>query len=101
SLRITLGGREFREDAPVVYQLRGGEQVEIPARYQLAPDGALTFALGDYDRSRPLVIDPVVYSTLLGGASAEAAAALAVDASGSAYVAGFTASLNFPAINPA
>src|SRR6185436_8111204 len=33
--------------------------------------------------------------------SADAAAALAVDASGSAYVAGFTSSLNFPAINPA
>ena len=50
---------------------------------------------------RPLIIDPVLsYSTLLGGSSSNAATALAVDASGSAYVAGFTASYNFPTANP-
>ena len=53
-----------------------------------------------YDRSAPLVIDPVLYSTLLGGASSDAATAVAVDTSGSAYVAGFTASYDFPTANP-
>src|SRR5262249_29675216 len=59
------------------------------------------FEVGEYDRSRPLVIDPaLVYSTYLGGAADDAAAAIAVDAAGQAYVTGVTASLNFPTQAP-
>jgi hypothetical protein len=54
-------------------------------------------ALGRYDRRLPLVIDPVLaYSTFLGGSGADFGNAIAVDASGAAYVAGFTTSTNFP-----
>jgi hypothetical protein len=43
------------------------------------------------------VIDPVlVYSTFLGGAAADTGFAIAVDAAGAAYVAGWTSSGNFP-----
>jgi hypothetical protein len=41
-----------------------------------------------------------VYSTYLGGNLADIGRAIAVDASGSAYVAGQTASTNFPTANP-
>src|SRR5262249_10692612 len=59
------------------------------------------FSLGPYDPTRPLVIDPVLsYSTYLGGSSGDTAYAVAADASGSAYVAGTTLSLNFPLVNP-
>jgi hypothetical protein len=55
------------------------------------------FELGAYDRSLPLVIDPVLsYSTFLGGAGADDGLAVAADSSGAAYVTGFTASANFP-----
>ena len=54
-----------------------------------------------YDHSLPLVIDPVLsYSTLLGGSGSDAANALAVDSTGAAYVAGFTASYDLPTLNP-
>lgn len=43
----------------------------------------------------------VLYSTYLGGSGADTSYALAVDAQGYAYVAGFTNSPNFPAINAA
>src|SRR5205085_6150837 len=59
------------------------------------------FALARYDRRRPLVIDPqLVYSTYLGGSSADQAFAIAVDSSAAAYVAGVTPSANFPSVNP-
>jgi len=42
----------------------------------------------------------LVYSTYLGGSNTESAGSIAVDASGSAYVAGGSASTNFPTVNP-
>ena len=52
-------------------------------------DGTLGFEVGDYDRSRPLVIDPVVlFSTYLGGSNSDGAAAMAVDAGGNVYLTG-------------
>ena len=58
----------------------------------------LSFALGAYDRSRPLVIDPtLVYSTYLGSSGYDAASAIAVDSSGAAYVTGRTGYTDFPA----
>jgi len=40
------------------------------------------------------------YLTYLGGSDLETATGLAIDASGNAYVAGFTRSTNFPTLNP-
>ncbi len=41
----------------------------------------------------------LVYSTYLGGSSADAASNIAVDVSGNAYVTGYTGSTNFPTLN--
>ncbi len=41
-----------------------------------------------------------LYSTYLGGAGADASYAIAVDGAGNAYVTGFTASTDFPTMNP-
>src|SRR5207249_1457208 len=57
----------------------------------------VSLRLGDYDRSRPLVIDPVLtYSTYLGGTGLDAASGIGVDGLGNAYIAGQTASVDFP-----
>ena len=42
---------------------------------------------------------PLIYATYLGGNSYDVAEGIAVDAAGSAYVAGFTISTNFPTTN--
>ncbi len=42
----------------------------------------------------------ILYSTYLGGAAEEVGYGIAVDSIGSAYVAGFTSSVNFPTQNP-
>ena len=60
------------------------------------------FRLGAYDRSRPLVIDPVLaYSTYLGGTNNDYILAMAVDAAKCLTVAGATGSLAFPATSGA
>ncbi len=51
----------------------------------------------EYDRNRPLVIDPtLVYSTYLGGSTTDEAFGIAVDASGNTYITGTTSSADFP-----
>ncbi len=102
SLVVAVAATELREHAPVAYQIRGGIKHNVGARFLVHSDGTVAFRLDGYDVDRPLVIDPVIsYSTLLGGAGTDTATALAVDANGSAYVAGFTDSTNFPVTNPA
>src|SRR5205807_2241996 len=58
------------------------------------------FHVAAYDRSRPLVLDPVLaYSTYLGGSGWDTGYAIAVDAAGNAYVTGETLSSDFPTAN--
>lgn len=69
----------------------------MAGRFTLDAQNRVHFALGAYNHAQPLVIDPVlVYSTYLGGSGGDTANAITVDAAGNAYVAGRTASTNFP-----
>ena len=86
----------MRLHKPVAYQEKAGTRTPVEARFALN-ENQVTFSIGSYDRSRNLVIDPVLaYSTYLGGAGDEQAAAIAVDANGNAYVTGITNSSAFP-----
>ena len=113
---------ELRQPRPVAYQpiapdgrkVGGREHASarqiVDARYVLGRDGEVRFAIPDYDRHRPLVIDPViVYSTYLGGAVPmlfpsgspyDDGAAIAVDGSGNAFITGQTQSIDFPTVHP-
>jgi Chitobiase/beta-hexosaminidase C-terminal domain/Beta-propeller repeat len=82
---------------PDVYQESNGRRQPVEGHFTLLADNSAGFALGRYDHSRPLTIDPVlVYSTYLGGSSLDIVRGIAVDSSGNAYVTGSTASANFP-----
>jgi len=73
---------------------------EVAARY-LVDRSEVRFEIGEYDKRLPLVIDPVlIYSSFLGGASTEQGLGIAVDAQGSAYLTGSTASIDFPLASP-
>jgi uncharacterized repeat protein (TIGR01451 family) len=96
-LVITTDVGDVRQQRPVAYQERDGARTEVAARYRIDARGRVSFELGDYDRARSLVIDPVlVYSSYLGGIDADQGLSVAVDASGSAYVVGSTVSADFP-----
>ncbi len=96
-LVLKTAGGEVRQRKPVAYQEGWGERREVASRYVLKGRNRVGIEVGDYDRAQPLVIDPVLsYSTYLGGHSVETGMAIAVDASGIAYVAGYTFSDDFP-----
>ena len=83
---------------PVVYQEVDGQRREIAANYALSGSHHVNFAVANYDRSKPLILDPVLnYSTYLGGSSVgDFATGIAIDAAGDAYVTGQTFSTTFP-----
>jgi hypothetical protein len=101
-LRVALPGGELRQRRPVVYQRVGGKRRLVAGRYVLRGLRTVGFRIGRHDRSRPLVIDPVLpfYATYLGGSGADAGEAIDVDAAGNAYVAGWTFSADFPLLGP-
>jgi hypothetical protein len=95
-LTIEAGDRTIIDAAPIAYQHVEGRTVPVDVRF--AVRGAeVSFSLGRYDPALPLVIDPtLVYSTYLGSSGYDAGRAIAVDASGSAYIVGTTRGLDFP-----
>jgi hypothetical protein len=98
-LSVADGEVEFQK--PVVYQNVNGGRREIAGRYVLVGKGHVSFAVDSYDPRESLILDPILnYSTYLGGGgvapNSDAASAIAVDASGNAFIAGQTFSTAFP-----
>jgi hypothetical protein len=91
-LVVKLQAGEIIQHAPVAYQLVDGTRRPVAAAYQILDACTVKFALGNYDRSQPLVIDPVLaYSTYFGGNKGDTAWAVAVNTNdGSVYLAGQT-----------
>ncbi|UFP92794.1 SBBP repeat-containing protein [Gloeobacter morelensis] len=91
------GGATLKQPRPLVYQQVNGKRRAVEGRYVLAGRQTIGFVVGRYDRTQPLVIDPVLrYSTYLGGSGEDLGDALAVDRTGSVYVTGESFSADFP-----
>jgi hypothetical protein len=112
NLKVQSNGHEVVFEHPVAYQMSGGRRAPVEARYRLGGD-TLRFALGAYDHSKRLIIDPVLsYFSYLGGSDNDvvgescpscgvlAGQAAAVDAAGDLYLTGYTESTNFPTQSP-
>ncbi len=98
-LVLEAGEGEIRWHKPVVYQEKDGARELVAAHYGITDKNRVRFELAKYDAGRPLYIDPLVYSTYLGGSGADQGNGIAVDSAGSAYVTGSTDSFDFPTAN--
>jgi Bacterial Ig-like domain (group 3)/Beta-propeller repeat len=98
-LVFKVGDEEIRWHRPIVYQERQGKRQEVRARYAIKESNRIAFEIAHYDQTKPLYIDPLIYSTYLGGTYSDQGNGIAVDSAGSAYVIGTTDSINFPRVN--
>jgi hypothetical protein len=97
---LLLNSEDVRFQKPVVYQNNDGTRKPVESQYVMTAENTIRFTVGDYDRSKPLVIDPVlVYSTYLGGSGQDFGSGVAADASGNTYVTGQAFSFDFPTLN--
>jgi beta-propeller repeat-containing protein len=117
-LAVETPAGSFHDQKPYSYQEVAGKQVEVSTSYALAQGtghgaqgtesptlcpspfarcGAerpaafeYGFRVGEYDRSRPLVLDPavLVYAGYIGGGSEDLGTDIVVDGDGNAYVCG-------------
>ena len=100
ALVVSTPAGTLRLEKPVIYQEVDGRRDPVAGGY-LVDGNTVSFKVGEYDRQRALVIDPVLlYSSFLGGTGAENGGDVAVDAAGNIYLTGSTESLNFPTVNP-
>ena len=90
---IQAGRHRMIQKPPVAWQPAQAGRIPVPCRYRLAGKDRIAFQAEGYDRSRMLVIDPVlVYATYFGTATNDNIIGVRVDAEGMVYFAGYTSS---------
>ncbi len=102
NLILSLPGGDVKFEKPFAYQMKGDQKEPVAVQFHLGDRRyRVYFAVGDYDATRPLVIDPILaYSTYLGGTGIDGANAIAVAPDNTAFVAGGTSSIDFPTAHP-
>jgi len=91
---------------PIAYQEIDGKRIAVNADYQILHSGIRDqnteseniygFKVASYDKTKELVIDPLLASTFLGGSSTDIVFSIALDSNGNVYVTGHTSSPDFP-----
>jgi uncharacterized protein (TIGR03437 family) len=86
-LILTTKTSEVRQRSPIVYQELDGKRKQIAAAYRLSGHKTVTLALADYDRTKPLIVDPILqYATYFGGPGNDGGEGIKVDAAGNVYI---------------
>jgi hypothetical protein len=94
-LQIETGVGAVVLTRPRAHQTRGGVTTEIDVAY-LADHAGYSFRVGAYDRTIPLIIDPILQATYLGGNDTDSAQAIVTSGTDAVYIAGSTSSTDFP-----
>jgi len=85
---------EMQDSSPHTYQQDGRE---IPCGFTVRDSLSYGFDCKGRQAGAGIVIDPLIYSTFIGGSSEETIHSIKVDALGYVYVTGHTDSVDFPA----
>jgi muconolactone delta-isomerase len=94
---IQTGLGELKLSKPIAWQEKDGKKLPVEVSYKLVGKNRYSFEVAKADPSLPIVIDPILQATYLGGGGWDIARALAIHpTTGEVYVTGWTDSANFP-----
>jgi hypothetical protein len=94
---IKTGLGELKLSKPIAWQEKDGRKLPVEVSYKLIGKNRYSFEVAKADPSLPIVIDPILASTFIGGGGDERGNALAIHPrTGEVYVAGNTRSTDFP-----
>ncbi len=97
-LALDSNGAQVLQKAPVIYQ----DNRPVKGRYTLLARNQVGFRLDRYDRTRPLVIDPIlVYCTYMGSSGTDSITAMKMGPNGRLYITGSTSTGEMPYIDGA
>jgi hypothetical protein len=94
TLFITVDNAKFEDTGLIAFQ----EDIKIGAKFVLRDSDMVCFQVDEYDLSKQLVIDPLLYSSYFGGSSYDGIGPIAIDSEGYIYAAGSTDSHDFPIV---
>ncbi|MFK8104917.1 MAG: SBBP repeat-containing protein, partial [Saprospiraceae bacterium] len=86
---------EVKQKQLELYQVINGKRVIVSGKFVKSKDG-IQFSVANYDKTKDLIIDPLIYATFIGGSLLDSVRDLVVDKDKNAYIVGYTYSLNFP-----
>jgi uncharacterized protein (TIGR03437 family) len=92
------------QQRPEAWQDNGTARHPVTAGVVLTSRNRIAFVLGAYDRSKPLILDPVlnapslVFSTYMGGTQYSGLDSVVVDALGNSYTTGWSDSPDYPVL---
>ena len=103
-LKVTEGGDlevltepgTIKFTKPIAYQEAGGKKDTVEVAYALYEGNVYGFNVGDYDRNRSLIIDPLLAGTFIGGSDSDLGYSIALDSGGNVYLTGQTLSSDYP-----
>lgn len=96
NLLLQTPAGEIRQQKPAIFQEVNGTRKEVQGGYVLKTGNRIGFKVSRYDRSKPLLIDPILsYLSFVNGSGE--GIALTVDPSGFGYI---TGAVSDPNLNP-
>ncbi len=79
-----------------LYSYQSNSNNEINSKYLIDKDSTISFEIANYDTTKTLVIDPLVWATYYGGNRYDRFTSASVDSFDNIYIAGSTSSSDFP-----
>ncbi|MDR3627411.1 MAG: SBBP repeat-containing protein, partial [Ignavibacteriaceae bacterium] len=93
-LKTSIG--EVTNGKIYAYQVENGAQKEVQCKFEQKTDGTIGLNAESYDAKKELIIDPLVYSTFIGGEFTDYSYSIALDSIGNTYITGQTFSVRYP-----
>lgn len=100
NLSVQTSFGEFIHARPKAYQNIDGDKIEVAAAFKRKSGNIFIIETGSYDSNNRLIIDPLIYSTYIGGSKSDFGEVVATDSKGAVYIGGDTYSADFPTKKP-